>query len=128
MALELGCQRQRSMRNFMMCQLTQPNLQCGVKKNLTPNQTEPKKVTRSEYPELAKNLILEEYQEEILHLPREPSQTRKKEPSLLNVMPFGNWMLFRRTVVCFVTGSYFKTLPPSSPEKTNCMKFLQPKH
>lgn len=59
------------------------------------------------------------------YLPLDPSQNTKKEPSLLRVTPLGNWRLRRRTVVFFWIGSYFKTLPLSSAEKTKCMKFLK---
>jgi ABC-type polar amino acid transport system ATPase subunit len=54
----------------------------------------------------------------------DPSQNTKKEPSLLKDKPFGNWRFLARTVVSLVVGSYFRTLPLSSAEKTNCMKFL----
>lgn len=61
---------------------------------------------------------------EYAYLPMDPSQKTKKEPSLLRDKPFGNWRFLRRTVVSFVFGLYFRSLPLSSAEKTNCMKFL----
>jgi hypothetical protein len=61
------------------------------------------------------------------HLPLDPSQKTKKEPSLLRDRPLGNWRFLSRTVVSFVVGLYFRTLPESSAEKTNCRKFLNEK-
>lgn len=58
-------------------------------------------------------------------LPKDPSQKTKKDLSLLNDNPFGNWTFPKRTLVFFVVGSYLSTLPLSSAEKTNCMKFLK---
>ncbi|MFS8019363.1 hypothetical protein Hanom_Chr15g01402941 [Helianthus anomalus] len=49
----------------------------------------------------------------------------KKEASLLRDTPLGNWRLRRRTLVFFVRGSYFRSRPLSSPEKTKCIKFLK---
>lgn len=59
------------------------------------------------------------------YLPTDPSQKTKKDLSLLRESPLGNRRFLKRTVVCFVVGSYFRTLPVSSAEKTNCMKFLR---
>lgn len=50
------------------------------------------------------------------HLPINPSEKTKKEPSLLKEIPFGNPKFLARTVVSSVTGLYFKTLPLFSPE------------
>ena len=62
--------------------------------------------------------------EKWMYLPNDPSQKTKKVPSLLRDKPFGNWIFLKSTIVSFVFGSYFRTLPSSSPEKTNCKKFL----
>lgn len=61
---------------------------------------------------------------ESAYLPKGPSQKTKKEPSLLRDKPFGNWRFLISTVVSLVVALYFRTLPLSSAEKTNCMKFL----
>lgn len=61
------------------------------------------------------------------NLPTAPSENTKKEPSLLREIPFGNCRFLIRTMVSFVVGLYFKTLPLASAEKTNCKKFLEMK-
>lgn len=60
-------------------------------------------------------------------LPIAHSENTKKDPSLLNDTPFGNWRFLIRTVVSFMVGLYFRSLPLSSAEKTNCKKFLMNK-
>lgn len=59
------------------------------------------------------------------YLPIELSQNTMNDPSLLRETPFGNWRFRTRTVVSSVFGLYLSTLPLSSPEKTNCIKFLK---
>lgn len=59
------------------------------------------------------------------YLPMAPSQSAKNDPSLLRDRPLGNWRFLRITLVSFVLGLYFRTLPLSSAEKTSCMKFLK---